>query len=506
MANTHGELVDIMSWLHTDRERDIIYMNLNSEHNKIVMLAPGQEPKMIENGTNEHSVLLASSFQIQPFAYKPNTGEAGGFTRLKTLLMDTAPAELPQRYFLTCWMISTFLMNYSTDRGLLQALGSTKVGKSKVPERMTTLIYGESFVGKGTGAAETRLATNNPLIVLDNLENRNLLQGTVDFLLFMANSAHKPKAKAGSDTEVLFQKLNAMCMITSIEAFPGKLPELVNRTWPLMLEKEFKQPGYMHDETMRQIKKHRNEILSDIFRMISLKVLPRLERRKFWSEYLQTKHAGHNKDRNNEHLCTIILILEALLEHIPLAHCPDPIEKQAITLVDKWIAYHEEQAKDTEVTSNSLLGVMDGLADEILTMIRKQSGRLYKNHEDGSGPVFVYEDPEYRQMFLLTEPTSEVLDGDPKDPFAETISCQRLEMVLHSGKLDEIIQRFCSNIGKKNPFENATALAYRIRNDRSVIESAGWSIIPGKNGQSHYKKVGNQRYWKFSKLIKELPL
>jgi DNA primase len=240
--------------------------------------------------------------------------------------------------------------------------------------------------------------------------------------------------------------------------------------------------------------------------MISLKVLPRLDRRKFWSEYLQRQHAGHNKDRNNEHLCTIILILEALLEHIPLANCPDPIEKQAIKLVDQWVLYHEEQARDTEITSNSLLGVIDGLADEIITKIRGRSGRSYKTHEDGNSPVYDYDDPEYRQVFLLTEPKDEVLDGEAGDPFAETISCQRLEMVLHSSKLDEIIHRFCSNIGKKNPFENATALAYRIRNDRTVIESAGWSIIPGKNGQSHYKKIGNQRYWKFSKLIKSIPV
>lgn len=500
LANTHGELVDIMSWLHTDRERDIIYVNLNSEHNKILMLAPGQEPKMIENGTNEHSVLLAPSYQIHPFTYKSSTGEAEGFSHLKTLLMDTTPAEITQRYFSVCWMLSIFLMNYQTDRGLFQVIGSSKTGKSKVPERWSNLLYGESLVGKGTGAAETRLATNNPLVILDNLENRNLLQGTVDFMLFMANSAHKPKAKSGSDTEVLFQKLNAMCIITSIEAFPGKLPELVNRTWPLMLEQEFKQKEYMHDETMRQIKKFRNEILSEIFRLIGLKILPHLERRKFWSGYLQSKHAGHNKDRNNEHLCTIILVLEALLEYLPIPNSPDPVEKQATKIVDQWIEYHEEQARDTESTSNSLLGAIEGLANEIITKIRGRSGRNYEKREEAEQPVYVYEDPEYRQVFLLTEPKDEVLEPNKKMPFDEKeVSCQRLEFVLDTRKLDEIIQRYCSNISKKNPFENATALSYRIRDSRPVLEDDGWSII------GNFKKIGNTRYWKFSKLIKELP-
>ena len=231
-------------------------------------------PQMIENGTNEQSVLLSSSSQIQPFEYLPNTSEAEGFTRLKALIMDTTPAELSQQYFLLCWTISIFMMHYQSDRGLLHVIGVSGLGKSKVLERDSMLLYGESFVGKGTGAAETRVATNNPIVFLDNLENRNLVLNTVDFLLFLANSAHKPKAKAGSDTEVLYQKLNAFGMSSGIEPFPGKYPELINRTWPLILDPRYKTNGYMHDATMGDIRKDRNKMLSAIAGVTCTPVTP----------------------------------------------------------------------------------------------------------------------------------------------------------------------------------------------------------------------------------------
>ncbi|MDH4163925.1 MAG: CHC2 zinc finger domain-containing protein, partial [Nitrospirota bacterium] len=41
-----GALVDMMSWIHTDRQRDTIYINLNSEHSKIIRVEPGKDPQM----------------------------------------------------------------------------------------------------------------------------------------------------------------------------------------------------------------------------------------------------------------------------------------------------------------------------------------------------------------------------------------------------------------------------------------------------------------------------
>jgi len=488
-----GEPIDMVSWLFTDRERDVVYLNLNSPHNKILRIAPGEEPTLMENGTNEHSVLLSSSPQMREFQYNPNASEAEGFAALKSLLMDTTPSEGPQRYFYLCWLLTTFLLDFQGDRGLLQVIASSKIGKSKVGERSSQLLYGSNYVGSGTGPADVRIATSNPICFLDNIENRNLTQTRVDFMLLLANSAVKPKSKAGSDTEVLYQRLQSMGFITSIEAFPGKYPELLNRTFPLMLEKRYMLHGYMHNEIMRAILKKRNIILSAILKMFSRVVLPRLEERSDWSKHLATVHAGHNKDRMNEHLSMILLVLEGILEHIPWR--PDtPIKKQSSELLAKWISYQEEQAHQTAITSNDLVTIMDGLAKEVMIKIRGHENLNYQPKKGFDCNVLIFNDPEYRETFYLTEEIEEDSD-DPALGFKITV--QRLNFIMSAADLWRLFNKYCAHEHTRNPFENPTALGSRLANDKDTMEAGEWKYHTGKD-RLQYKKVMGHWHWRLS--------
>ena len=496
-----GEPVEMMSWVYTDRKNDSLYYNLNSPHQKIIRVSAGGEPVIIDNGTNENSVLLSSSPQIREFVYQPNTGEAEGFTALKSLLMDTTPAEPHQRYFLACWVISVFMINFQSDRGLMQVIGQSGVGKSKVSERVSQLVYGDNFIGSGTGAADARIATKNPIVFLDNIENRDLVKGKVDFLLLLANSARKPKAASGSDTEVVYQKLDSMGMITAIEPFPGRLPELINRTFPLILEKRFCQTGYHHGETMREILKKRPLMISAILKIIGTKVLPKLSERSYWSNYINSTHPGHNKERNNEHFCTMMLILEALLEYIPAM--PDkPARQQATILLDMWITYHDEQASQTEINSNTLLTYLDALQKEVCISIRKKDGIRFEEHNDFDKKVIIYEDPEYHETFYLTEP-EEPEDAELAFEWGQT---QQLGMIISSAELCTLLDRFCRNIGKKSYFDNPTALGARIANDRKVLRKGGWDLIESLNEKirPRYKKVKGTYSWFMVKTIKAI--
>ncbi len=320
-----------MTWIVTDRKHNAIYIDLNSKDGKALYLAPGQKPRMV---AKEASV-LHTSLHIIPFEYTPSSSEAEGFTRLKTLMMDPIPAEDHQRYFILAWLISIFLMDYFQARGLLQLIGGSAVGKSKMLERASMLIYGKSLLGRGSVASYTRLATMNPLIFLDNVENRNLGPLVSNFMLLLANGASVTKGLS-DDVTVQMQKLNALCMLSSIEPFPERAPEMINRTYTVEAKHKLKQPAYLNDETMKLIGKYRNQMLSDIFLLISMKVLPRLERQEFWFECLETRYEGHSKARLNDHLSMIALILEALLEYLPVAAAP--IELQALAIMDQWIA------------------------------------------------------------------------------------------------------------------------------------------------------------------------
>lgn len=496
ICNSKGEAIDMTSWLFTDREKDTVYLNLNSRHNKILKIAAGEEPQPIDNGTNEHSVLLSSSSQIRPFELQSTQSEAEGFLALKTLMMDTVPADRPHRYFLLCWTITTFLMDYQGDRGLLQIIGTSGLGKSKVAERISQLVYGENFVGRGTGASDVRIATHNPINFIDNLENRDINQGRLDFLLLLANSATKPKAKSGSDTAVVYQRLKSMGVVTSIEPFPGKYPELINRTFPLELDTRHRIHGYMHDEVMREILKKRNLILSAILKMLGKKVLPRLDERTDWSKFIHTKYPGHNKERMNEHICMMLLLLEGILEHIPYGKdAAVPVKKQAEEILERWITEFEAQAHETAITSNTLLGHMDGLAKEIRIKMRAVEKMDYVDEKEFDRKVKVYLDPEYHTTFYLSE-TEEELGEDGE----ETV--QYLDFIVTAAELYTLFNRYCANQHTRNPFDGPAALGARIRNDKDTLEKGGWRFVSRRQELApHYKKVQGHWYWRFSKKI-----
>lgn len=496
MCLNKGEPIDMVSWLFTDREKDTIFLNLNSPHNKILRVTAGEDPAAIDNGTNEHSVLLSSSLQIRPFEFQSTRGEAEGFRALESLFVNTVPAQKPQRYFLLCWTITTFLMDYQGDRGILQIIGTSGLGKSKVAERISQLIYGENYVGRGSGAGDVRIATQNPVNFQDNLENRNLTQGVVDFLLLLANSSTKTKAKAGSDTEVVYQKLKSMGVVTSIEPFPGKYPELINRTFPITLEHGYRSHGYMHDEVMREILKKRALMLTAVFKMIARVVLPRLSERTDWSKITHTDYPGHNKERMNEHLCMMLMVLEGVLEYIPWKQ-DVPVKKQASEILERWIGEFEEQATQTAITSNTLLTLIDGLAKEIFIKIRGKGLELTAQQVSkhfGDRLVKVFSDQEYLEDFYLTEP-EETVDEDP-DGEGFTSYVQRLEFIMTAADLYNVFNRFCATMHTKNPFENPTALAARISNDRAILEKADWEVV------YPYKKVQGHNYWRFTKKYK----
>lgn len=501
LCELRGEPVEMMSWIYTDRKSETIYCNLTLPHQKIIQIAPGQDPAVIDNGTNANGVLLNTSPQIREFVYNTTPSEAEGFRALKRHLMDNTPCDRPQQYFLACWTISLFMVNFQSDRGLMQIIGTSGLGKSKVAERVSQLVYGDNFLGDATGAADTRIATQNPVVFLDNLENCDLSKKKVKFLLLLANAANSPMAEKGSDTGVVYQKLNSMGMITAIAPFPGRLPELINRTFPLILDGRYRKKGYMHDEVMREILRDRSIMLSSIFKMIGTAVLPNLGTRTFWSEYIQSKFAGHNKERNNEHICTMMIILEALLTYIPLEKEKD-VREQALIMLDDWIRYQEEQAAQTQIESNTLVTFMNGMMKEVLIRMkgRKINFESHKHFKDVD--VKTYMDEVFMHEFYLTDETEMMDPGDEKTYMKARH--RRFEFIASSAEMLIIFDEFCKG-KRKNPFDNPTELGSRIGNDLSLLAKAGWKPIQHETSediQPRWTKRNGTYIWRWSFSIR----
>jgi len=200
-----------------------------------------------------------------------------------------------------------------------------------------------------------------------------------------------------------------------------------------------------------------------------------------------------------QHLSTIIVILDAVLEHLP-ADARMPIDKQTQQLIDKWVDRNSQTARAS--TSSTLVNLMDGLARELVVKIlsQKNMGDYHKHPEfedrEISGwpkgksiEVKVFRDPEYATTFFLTKPY-------------KAKKVQRLEIILTAGQLHTLFNRYCKNKGLKNPFDNPISLGCRISSDRKIMKLAGWEYVQGGNPEKiTYKRKGGYDHWRFSKII-----
>ena len=71
------------------------------------------------------------------------------------------------------------------------------------------------------------MAAQNPMLIIDNLETKDLTKQLEKFLLLSATKGAKEKRKGGTDTDTVQEKPKALVCITAIE--PLVKAEMINR-------------------------------------------------------------------------------------------------------------------------------------------------------------------------------------------------------------------------------------------------------------------------------------
>ena len=236
-----------------------------------------------------------------------------GLFELEKLLIKPMPFSPSISYLVACWVISSFMKEDLMEKGLLQVIGSSGTGKSKVLERWNFLFNTLLCIGGGTIAATRRLATKDPILFIDNIENRDLLAGRRDFLVDVSMSAYTHTVnKEAVNTE----RFLSLVMLSGIEPFPEKFPELINRTFPAKCESAFRQGVYVHSDYLKEIADKRDSILLAIEGLVNQKIRPALkEDRAFWMGKIT---AIAPDSLLKDHLCMMAIIMEALFVYIPV--------------------------------------------------------------------------------------------------------------------------------------------------------------------------------------------
>ena len=488
-------------------------MNLNSPRNTLIKLAPGRDPEEVPNGTNPDGVLLSSSSKIAPFAYNPTATEGEAFDALKMLFFNNISCEKESRYLLLSWLIYIFFLDFNKTKGLLKCTGAAASGKTTAASLLSTIIYGEDFVGQSSVASSISEGARDPIVFQDNVENKDLHRGLINFLLTGANTGPRTKRKAGSDTETVTEKIKALIIVTAIEPFPGHLPELISRTYEVIFDSKFHSPGFVEDDALRGLVKKRNVIISGLLKLVSKSILPKISGRSAWLAVLQKEFpGGHNKSRTNEFLSTLMIIVEEVLKHIPYYEVGHPLHGEggdATALLKNWVMSQNALASEIGTSSNNILNLLDNFMRVVEADMNKRTEselplayhRAWppeEGHPDGR-MVHSYFHPVY--LLEVTKTKVEDVVGIIDDEGTKgTVRRKFYQFDMTMAALHDIFNKYSRETGTRNPFDNATALGCRLANDIKFIQKGGWSLI-GKEGELHLKRIQGKKIYRFRKEV-----
>ncbi|NOQ52389.1 MAG: toprim domain-containing protein, partial [Desulfuromonadaceae bacterium] len=303
-AYLNGRRIDRCRWIHTDQVKDTIYLNLNGPNNSILKISR-ERVEEITNGMNDDHVLLSSSGKISPMNWLPDVDVQEGMTALKELMFDNLAIEKKQRYLVLAWAISGLCPDLAPYQFLMKFGGYASSGKSTGAKFISTLFFGSDELSDPSGAAAFSNAAQNPLLVIDNLENRDLNRGMQKFLLLAATRGQKEKRRGGTDTGTVDESPRALICVTAIEPFT--LSELITRTFEIPFDRRVHgDDSFYEQEVLENLKKKRDLIMSALVRFIQTEILTNLEQRKHYMTILNKMYKGHAKDRTNAYLALLM--------------------------------------------------------------------------------------------------------------------------------------------------------------------------------------------------------
>ncbi len=495
-AYNAGMKIDLASWIHTDRNTDSLFINLNGPNNSILKVSKDQIEE-IQNGLNDDGILLRSSRKILPLNFLPDANIREGMTVLKETVFDNLTCERENRYLVLCWFMTAFLLDFAPYMALMKFSGPTNSGKTTAARLLSLLIYGNEHLGDPSTAAMYAVSSQNPLLIVDNLESDDITKSGLKFLLLSATKGGKEKRTQGTETGTTEEVPKALVLITAIEPFTKA--ELINRTYDVEFSTKFKGDDFIEDEVIREIIKKRDLILSSMIRFIQRDILPNLSKRKDYITILKKEHKGHAKNRTDEFMALLMLILEKLVKYIPYYEEGDisyGLLDGDDEIRDAWIEYQDAKAKDTETATNSILKMLDGLINEYLLRMKNVEGGLTPSfHKEYTSEVVTYQHPEYGLEIIKSQP--ENLTDETGQDYIRTY----VEFIATPKDLVFAFDRFCRNNGIRNPYSTAGIFGERLKNDRHLLAKGSWEIISKESIAPYWKVIKGERFWRFRKTI-----
>ena len=307
-----GKMREHFSWLHTDVSNHTVYFNLNNDQHEIAKITP-DGVELLKNGGNADGIILQDSQKMKPLRFLADADLAEADRLLSTLILDNLTCAPGESGLILSWLTCFLLIDFAGTRPMTRFEGPAGSGKTTASKLISALLYGEPQQKKSTDAANYTDGSQNPLIVLDNIEVKQMTEELTTFMLTSITGIAKEKHKSGTDTETVIERTKCLLNTTGIEPLGGELAEILSRSFIVRFDlDEQASDCFLEATVLAAIGEHRDLIVSAVIRRTS-RVLALL-REGAQEKVMRLLHrtlGNHGKRRCNDYLNLMYLMFLA---------------------------------------------------------------------------------------------------------------------------------------------------------------------------------------------------
>lgn len=312
LALIRGQRREHFSWLHTDVSNHAVYFNLNNDQHEIAKITP-DGIEMLKNGGNADGIILEGSQKMKPIRFLDDADLAQADHLLSTLIAKNLTCAPGESGLILSWLSCFLLIDFAGTRPMTRFEGPAGSGKTTASKLISALLYGEPQQKKSTDAANYTDGSQNPLIVLDNIEVKQMTEELTTFMLTSITGIAKEKRKSGTDTGTVIERTKCLLNTTGIEPLGGELSEILTRSFIVRFDMDERPDSrFLETNILAAIAKHRDLIVSALIRRTArVLALLRDGTRGEVMELLSDALGEHAKRRCNDYLSLMYLMLLA---------------------------------------------------------------------------------------------------------------------------------------------------------------------------------------------------
>lgn len=468
LAVERGQVREHFSWLHTDVAKLTVYFNLNNSDHEIAKINP-EGIEILKNGGNEDGVILEGSVKMKPIHFLPDTDAENADQLLDELIVNNLCCPEDDRFLILSWLSCFLLLDFAGTKPMTRFEGPAGSGKTTASKLISALLYGDPQQKKSTDAANYTDGSQNPLIVLDNIEVKQMTEELTTFMLTCITGIAKEKRKSGTDTETVIERTKCLLNTTGIEPLCGEFSEILSRSFIIHFDLANQASDcFLESEVISVIKQHRDLIISAIMKRTSQVLsLTRSGAQKQVMRLLNRTLPNHGKRRCNDYLSLMYLILLAGSEASELTSGLEALNPQFIRQINSINNTSQEIARESNPIATCLAALF----------------KAYRTAEELDEKASCNEDDRANHVVNFIERYQvRFVNQDAMEP-------------ISAGGLLTGLRRVGREFNLDFEYRKPAQLGRRISNDLQIIRDAGFIIERERNAHTKNFEYLIRKVW-----------